>query len=253
MSYQELKFSCRNGDLTIRGTEYRPEGENLPVAIMCHGFMANQDSVRLYTKTLAELGYDAFCFDFPGGCAVGESDGDNTKMSVMTEVEDLLAVIDYVRGLPQVGKELLIGGCSQGGIVSALVAARIPEVVTKLVLFYPAFCIPDDARNGFNSYATFDPANIPDILPCGPWIIGGCFPRDVLDLDPYEVIPAYQGPVLVVRGEIDDCVPVSYGVRAKEVYGDAATLFIIPGAGHGFHGEHDELAVQYLKDFAKLD
>ena len=38
--FTETTFECKRGDLTIRGTEYRPEGENLPVAIVCHGFMA---------------------------------------------------------------------------------------------------------------------------------------------------------------------------------------------------------------------
>lgn len=39
-------FSCMRGDLTICGTEYRPNGEKLPIAIVCHGFMANQQTVR---------------------------------------------------------------------------------------------------------------------------------------------------------------------------------------------------------------
>ncbi|MBQ8621678.1 MAG: hypothetical protein IJ422_05130 [Oscillospiraceae bacterium] len=38
--FTETTFECKRGDLTIRGTEYRPEGENLPVAIVSHGFMA---------------------------------------------------------------------------------------------------------------------------------------------------------------------------------------------------------------------
>lgn len=48
-------FSCMRGDLTIRGTEYRPNGEKLPIAIVCHGFMANQQTVRQYTRVLAKL------------------------------------------------------------------------------------------------------------------------------------------------------------------------------------------------------
>lgn len=31
--FAESLFECRRGDLTIRGTEYRPDGDNLPVAI----------------------------------------------------------------------------------------------------------------------------------------------------------------------------------------------------------------------------
>ena len=39
--FAERNFECKRGDLTIRGTEYKPEGEILPVAIVCHGFMAS--------------------------------------------------------------------------------------------------------------------------------------------------------------------------------------------------------------------
>ena len=50
-------FNCKRNGMDIRGTEYRPEGDNLPVAIVCHGFMAWQDTVRQYTKELARMGY----------------------------------------------------------------------------------------------------------------------------------------------------------------------------------------------------
>ena len=145
----ETTFSCVRDGLTIRGTEYRPAGRNLPAAIVCHGFMAFQDTVRDYTKGRARLGYAAYCFDFCGGSvAKGKSDGKTTAMSVLTEVKDLEAVIRYVQDLPYIGSELLLMGCSQGGFVSALTAAKHPEQISRLVLFYPAFCIPDDARAG---------------------------------------------------------------------------------------------------------
>lgn len=77
-------FECKRGTLTIRGTEYRPQGQNLPIAIVCHGFMAFQDTVKQYTIQLAELGYAAYCFDFCGGSvAKGKSDGKTTEMSVL--------------------------------------------------------------------------------------------------------------------------------------------------------------------------
>ena len=168
--FTEITFECKRGGLTIRGTEYRPEGENLPVAIVCHGFMAWQDTVRQYARELARLGYCAYCFDFCGGSVMkkGKSDGSTTDMSVLTEVQDLEAVINYVQSLPYTGNELLLMGCSQGGFVSALVAAKHPELVNKLVLFYPALCIPDDARAGKMMFAKFDPKNIPERINCGP-------------------------------------------------------------------------------------
>lgn len=47
----------------------------------------------------------------------------------------------------------------QRGFVSSLVAAKWKDRISKLVLFYPALCIPDDARAGKMMFAKFDPQN----------------------------------------------------------------------------------------------
>ncbi|MDE6387216.1 MAG: dienelactone hydrolase family protein [Lachnospiraceae bacterium] len=114
-------FMCQRDELTIRGTEYRPEGECLPIAIVSHGFMAFQDTVRQYAVALAEMGYVSYCFDFCGGCVIkGKSDGNTTEMSVLTEVKDLEAVIQYAQSMEYSNsREIALMGCSQGGFVSA--------------------------------------------------------------------------------------------------------------------------------------
>lgn len=95
-----------------------------------------------------------------------KSDGKTTEMSVLTEVKDLEAVIAYVRTLPYTGDELLLMGCSQGGFVSAITAAKYPGIADKLVLFYPALYIPDDARAGKMMFAKFDPQGLTETS-CG--------------------------------------------------------------------------------------
>lgn len=167
---KKSKFSCQRDGLTIRGHEYKPIGENLPIAIVSHGFMANLMTVKHYAQFLAEIGYVAFCFDFNGGCVMmGKSDGKTTDTSVLTEVSDLCAVIEYAKSLDYTdSSNILLMGCSQGGFVSALTAAKLRDQVRKLVLFYPALCIPDDARSGKMMWAKFDPQNIPEIVKCGP-------------------------------------------------------------------------------------
>lgn len=251
-AFTESAFSCKRGELTIRGTEYRPAGENLPVAIVSHGFMANQDSVRHYTKELAGMGYAAYCFDFCGGSAMnrGKSDGATTDMSVLTEMEDLLAVIEYVQSLPYTGKELLLAGCSQGGFVSGLAASRKPELVSKLVMFYPALCIPDDARAGKMMFAKFDPQNLPEVIDCGPMKLGKRYAADVMDMDPFDEISGYHGPVLIIHGTKDSVVALDYSQHAQKAYPNAKLRVIEDGA-HGFSKKHDVLAINYLKEFAK--
>ena len=249
--FSESKFECKRGNLTIRGTEYRPAGENLPVAIICHGFMAWQDTVRQYAKELARMGYCAYCFDFCGGSVMkkGKSDGETMDMSVLTEVQDLEAVIAYVQSLPCNSKELLLMGCSQGGFVSALTAAKHPGLVDKLVLFYPALCIPDDARAGKMMLAKFDPKNIPERLNCGPMNLGRCYVADVIGMDPYKEIKSYCGPVLIVHCTKDNIVNPDYARQAQRAYPNAE-LHIIEGGAHGFSKKHDEIAIAHLRRFA---
>lgn len=251
----ETYFECKRDHLTIRGTEYRPRGEHLPVAIVCHGFMAFQDTVRQYAKALAELGYAAYCFDFCGGSVIkGKSDGKTTDMSVLTEVKDLETVIAYTLGLPYNSDKLLLMGCSQGGFVSALVAAKHPELVHKLVLFYPALCIPDDARAGKMMFTRFDPQNIPEKIKCGPMKLGRCYVSDVINMGPYEEIEGYQGNILLVHGTKDRIVNMDYSRRAYDMYtagGANIEYRTIEGGAHGFSKKHDVIALEMLKQFAK--
>lgn len=255
-NYTKSQFSCQRDGLTIRGYEYRPEGTNLPIAIVSHGFMANQMTVKHYAKYLAEMGYAAFCYDFCGGCVMmGKSDGNTTDMSVLTEVSDLQAVIRYSRGLDYTdGSDILLMGCSQGGFVSALTASKLKREINKLVLFYPALCIPDDARKGKMMWAEFDPENIPEIINCGPMKLGRRYASDVVNMDPYEEIRGYEGDVLIVHGTADKIVDISYAQKAAEVYKsepcDRKIVYCtIEGGRHMFSKKHDEIALQHLKQF----
>lgn len=254
---KKSKFSCYRENLTIRGIEYRPQGENLPIAIVCHGFMANMMTVKHYAKHLAKMGYAAFCFDFCGGCVMlGKSDGKTTDMSVLTEVADLLAVINYAKSLNYTDSStILLMGCSQGGFVSALTAAKMGNTISKLVLFYPAFCIPDDARMGKMMWSKFDPDNIPEIIHCGPMKLGKRYAADVVNLDPFAEITAFQGDVLLVHGTADKIVSLRYAERAAETYRAqpyerSVVYYTIEGGRHMFSKRHDIIAFEYLTQFA---
>ncbi len=264
VNIKEAIFSCRREDIVLRGTEYRPEGDNLPIAIVCHGFMAFQDTVRQYAKALANLGYAAYCFDFSGGCVMkGKSDGKTTDMSVLTEVKDLEAVLEYTSSLSYTdASKVILMGCSQGGFVSAITASKLKDKVAKLVLFYPAFCIPDDARAGKMMFAKFDPNNIPDLIQCGPMKLGKCYVEDVINMNPYAEIKDFHGDVLIVHGTNDNIVGMKYIEDAHHTYLNEKTLNncenyislkIIDGGRHSFSKKHDKLAIKYLEEFLKED
>ena len=260
-------FTCSRGSLRLRGTVFRPaEGERFPIAVVSHEFMANRLFTMRYARLLASLGYAAFCYDFSGGCIVGASQGKTTDMTVFTETEDLKAVIAYAKEQPYAyPNRLLLMGCSQGGLVTALTAAEPETRAEAIILFYPALSIPDDARKGSMMSAKFDPENIPESMRCGPMKLGRGYAASVLDLDPFSAISAYHGDVLIVHGNADTLVDISYSRRAYDAYCAAAAAALqageiaampqiafheVDGAGHIFtRPKHNQDAIEAVRVF----
>lgn len=265
MIHQE--FTCSRDSLRLRGSMFRPaEGERFPVAVVSHEFMANRLFTMRYARLLSSLGYAAFCYDFSGGCIVGASQGRTTDMTVFTEVEDLKTVIAYAKAQPYADPDrLLLMGCSQGGLVTALTAAEPETRAEAIILFYPALSIPDDARKGSMMSARFDPENILETLRCGPMKLGRDYAASVLDLDPFSAISAYRGDVLIVHGNADELVDISYSRRAYDAYRAAAETALqageitampriafheVDGAGHIFtRPKHNQEAVEAVRAF----
>ncbi len=252
--YMEREFSCTRDGLTIRGTEYRENPEQqgrCPVAVICHGFGGNRYDLLFYAKELAAMGYAAYCFDFCGGCVEGKSDGSSLDMTIDTEAADLKAVLDYVKGLPYTdeGHILLMGG-SQGGYVSGIVAAERPDEIERLILFYPALCIPDAARTGTLGGAHYDVNRIPEVIQTFGVPISKKFHDSVVDKDPISQICGYKGPVLLIHGSEDMIVNVSYARQAAEAY-ENCHFEILEGAGHGFTQEQREKVIVSVRRFIK--
>lgn len=238
---ERQKFFCYRDGLKINGTLFLPKthkNERLPIAIVCHEFMANQLFSFPYAKALAEIGFAAFCFDFCGGGLVSTSRGSRRDMSVLTEISDLKAVLRFAQSLHNTDEsELLLVGCSQGGLVAALTAAQMPETVNGLVLLYPALCIPDAARAGEMLWLKFDPSHIPEKMHAGPMPLGRRYAADVMNMDAFRQIAGYSGKVLLLHGDRDAIVDISYAEKAESVYraaGADVRFVVIPGGKHIF-------------------
>ena len=156
----KMPFSCTRDGFTIRGHIYRAaqtktaaetgkcaeSREKEPIIILSHGFLGNDTHIVTYAEAFAKIGYVVLTFDFNGGGPESTSSGKSVDMTVLTEKADLLAVIKYAESLENTDtNNMSLVGFSQGGLVSALVAAELKDRIKQLVLFYPALCIPDDA------------------------------------------------------------------------------------------------------------
>lgn len=254
-------FTCMRDGLTIRGMEYLPdgfeEGKKYPVIIVSHGFLGNYASVAAFCEEFAGMGYVSYCFNFCGGGngpeeGCPESDGKSTDMTVMTEVEDLTAVINFAKNKPYNDHEnLILMGVSQGGFVSGLTAAKYGNEISRLIMIYPALCIPDDARRGRVGGADYDPQNVPERIECAT-VLGKAYHEEVVGMEPYLELSAYQGPVLILHGMEDDVVNYSYSVRAKESYKKGQChLQLIRDMGHALNEEQLASAKASIRQFLK--
>lgn len=236
------------GDLSIYGKLYTPEGAEgkYPAVILSHSANMTCDSMNSYCQRLATMGYVAYAFDFCGGSKNSRSDGDEADMTVFTEVEDLEAVLEAVRGLDCVDSQsVYLFGTSQGGLVSALTAAAHPDAVRGLMLFYPAFNIAELAEK-FGSFMGGNEENL--------------YISTLQGYDVYEHIKPYTGDVLIVHGTKDFIVPSSSVEKAADLY-EHCELHLIEGASHGFNkenyamfGDYDQeswaYVVAYLEEHA---
>ncbi len=235
-----------NGARRIYGVLSKPAftGQKQPVAIVSHGFNGTHQYGRTYFETLNSLGYQVYVFDFPCGSVHSQSDNNTLNMSAMDEKDDVKAIVKYFRQQPDVDPDgIVLIGESQGGFVTALASAEIPEQVRAVVLVYPALCIPDDWQKRYSTVA-----DIPDTTYLWDVSIGRRYFLEIRNLDVFKRIKKYKGPVLIVQGDKDPVVRMEDAERAVRTYKNAR-LHVIPGAGHGFKPEEQALNLREIQAF----
>ena len=237
-----------NGDRQIYGVLNRPlqaEGR-MPIAIVSHGFNGTHHFAQDYFSPLAEQGWMTYAFDFPCGSVNSRSDSNTMNMSILDEQSDLRAIVNYFRRQPYVDPDrIMLIGESQGGLVSALTAAQMNKEVCRLVLIYPALCIP----NNWNSrYPKLE--DIPDTTRLWNVSMGRRFFEELRTMDVFRTMKKFQNPVLIIQGDADQVVLMEDSRRAAKIFRNAR-LHIIPGAGHGFKPKERQEAIEQIIQLIK--
>ena len=251
-SYSSKEVHTDRNGFDIYGCMYAPtdaEGP-FPAVILSHSANLNADSMASYAAGFASRGFVAYAFDFCGACEQSRSEGSTDDMTIFTEVEDLLAVIDYVSSLEMVDSErIYLFGTSQGGLVTALAAEECKDRIKGEILLYPAFNIPDLVRmfSGLTvtgSFQNFDVSELMEMFSGSGGITGlfgkgysQVFSDSLMYYDAYDNIGAFKGKVLIIRGSKDFIVSDEVCRKAAARYSDC-TLKTIDGAGHGFNREN---------------
>ena len=207
-----------------------------PAVILSHSSSLTHEAMSGYALAIAKMGYAAYCFDFCGGSDKSKSDGKTDEMTVFTEVEDLRSVVKTVKSLGYVeSSEVYLLGSSQGGLVSALLADECPDDFAGMILFYPAFNIPEMVSkfSGFGDWGDFgDFGDWGDFG--GMMSMSEAYINSIKDFDVWSHIGKFSKPVCIIHGTADMIVPISNSEKAVGLY-PSATLNKIEGANHGFN------------------
>jgi len=230
-----MDIEIKRDGLTLRGTLVKPQTTEFDLVVLMHGFTSNrgiEPDQLLYqlAERLEGKGFATLRFDFNGH---GTSDGKFEDMTVLNEIGDGKAILDYARSIKGV-RNLYLLGHSQGGVVASMLAGYYHDKVDKLALLAPAATLKDDALKGSTQGYTYDPKNIPDTLPIKKGLIlGGFYLRTAQTLPIYEVAQAYHGPVCLVHGLKDTVVNNIASKRYDNVYTNDK-LHLLNDADHGF-------------------
>ena len=156
-------------------------------------------------------------------------------MSVLTEADDLEAVLEQAKSWEFVDREkIFLMGESQGGLVTIIAASRHPEDIAGMVLLYPALSARSD--HGVNRYP--DKESVPEEVNLfGGWMrVGRNYITDLWDLDFDRMLAGFSGKVLLLHGDQDGTVDLSWSEQAARVIPDCE-FHVIRGGGHEFYGQ----------------
>lgn len=204
------------------------------------------------SERLVENGIAVIKLDFNGH---GESDGDFSDMSVLSEILDASKIIEFAEADDSI-TDIYIIGHSQGGVVGEMTAGYYRECVKKLVMLAPAATLKDDAQEGTCFGVKYDTFKVPKYVRIKDYTgedhyIGGFYFRSAATLPIYEVTGRFEGKTLIIHGSDDEAVDVIGAKRYME-YMKNAELEIIEGENHGLCAFSEDYVIERVASFLSI-
>lgn len=228
----KFDFTVPHHGRSTHGIAAFPDGDgsaSFPLVIMSHGYNGYETDFEKTTEYFASHGVAAASISFCGGSTRDGSGFPTTSMTIDTECEDVTAVADALTARPDVDKSrVYLFGASMGGLVSVITSQRCPGRFRGLLLLFPALCVPDNWNERFP-----DVADIPESLEFWGMELGRGFFLSLRTLDVDGALADFDGRILLMHGDRDPIVPLSYALHAKET-GRRVSLETFIGEGHGF-------------------
>lgn len=213
---------------TMRGFFHKPQQDKHPVCLIFHGFTGQKTGTKFSYVQLARMleakEIATFRFDFLGS---GESDGNFVDMTFQDELSCARVILEETLKMENCS-EIYVLGHSMGGAVASELAKLYPDQIKKMVLWAPAFNLPDalDYLTGKVARAkTYDHNG---------YEISDKFVQDILKRDFYQDLDIYQNQLLIIHGTKDTTVPYEISNRYKNLFHPDCQFVSIEGGNHNF-------------------
>lgn len=237
------------GDSKIYSQIYVPDGKGpFPVVVISGGMGVSLTSNHLLANELSANGIVAISYDPYGAVNQSQSDGQFTDFSVLTQASDIEAIISAISKEDYIDtNKIFLWGHSFGGMSSAYVGLKNPDLIKGMILVEPSFQMNAQAHELYPNYE-----DIPDII-TSPFYCGGPFYRDPWRFDIYELMPDYNGKVLLYAGTNTNSIGGSMPelVTKADKLLPSCDLIFVEGADHSFAGSAINQVTKETIEFVK--
>ena len=212
-------------------------------AIFAHCFTCSRHlkAFHIICEHLAQNGIAVVRFDFTG---IGDSDGEFSQTNFASDVDDIVAVYEYMAG-NYTAPELLIGH-SMGGTAMLKAAERIPScqsAVTIAAPIDPGYV----ARHYLGLQKTVQQTGSAQITIGGNnFTIGEKFFQDLDYPDDGSYLDSFQKPLLICHSLDDDILDHSHAETLHLHAGKPSSLVSLDNADHLLSNRDDAAYVADL-------
>lgn len=228
MRRERVEFPGHQGQM-LAGRIDRPTGPVRAWALFAHCFTCGKDNraANRIARGLAEAGIATLRFDFTG---LGDSEGDFANSGFSSNLEDLLAAADYLRGR-EAAPALLVGH-SLGGAAVLGVAGRIPEcrAVATIAAPFEADSVLDHFGEALETIETEGEATVN--LAGRPFRIRREFVEDLRSQTQAERIRDLDRPLMILHAPGDTVVSVDAARRIFETASHPKSFVSLDDADH---------------------
>jgi alpha-beta hydrolase superfamily lysophospholipase len=227
VTYDEFTLPTTGG-LTLFGRAWRPAGDPRAEIALVHGYAEHSGRYDYAARSLAARGYAVTAVDLRGH---GKSDGERVLVRSFNEyLDDVEALLAYVRSRVGGARPLFLLGHSMGGAIAALaVVSRRPRIV-GLLLSGAAVSVPRGFARLLNPLIQFVGRRFPKL---GVRTL----PGDAVSRDP-AVVADYDSDPLNYRGKVPAGLAAAM-LRASDTIDRRAPRIDMPLLV--MHGSDDQL------------